>query len=140
MHQPDLLRVAQRAPSILRWQVGSKLLQHLKLRSQLNLLTLLIQQHTQQRLCTTSVLNRLLRKPHIRCIFLYLAISWTRVFLGWVFEEEDDAVDWCVGADEVLVEGDELFALDAGGAEIVEEEGEDASIGLNCGSDISIDS
>lgn len=50
---------------------------------------------------------------------------------GGVFEEEDDAVDGGQGEERGGVEGDELFELDAGDAEVVEEEGEDSGVGFD---------
>lgn len=50
---------------------------------------------------------------------------------GGVFEEEDDAVDGGEGGEGGGVEGDELFELDAGYAEVVEEEGEDSGVGFD---------
>lgn len=50
---------------------------------------------------------------------------------GGVFEEEDYAVDGGEGGEGCGVEGDELFELDAGYAEVVEEEGEDAGVGFD---------
>lgn len=51
---------------------------------------------------------------------------------GGVFEEEDYAVDRGEGGEGRGVEGEELFELDAGYAEVVEEEGEDSGVGFDC--------
>lgn len=70
-------------------------------------------------------------EPNIWCVFLNLAVARPGVLLRWVFEEEDDTVDRGELMQEIRVEGDQFFALNAGGAEIVEKEGEDTCIGLN---------
>lgn len=72
-----------------------------------------------------------MREPDIWRVFMNFAVARPGVFLGRVFEEEDDAVDRRELVEKLRVEGDEFFALNTGGAEIVEQEGEDAGIRLD---------
>lgn len=137
MHLTDAITITQRLAPKLRRKLARKLLKPLQLLPQRHALPrrrggIHVQQHRQQRLGTARILDSLFgEEKRFRGGREGRAGGGRGERGGGVFEEEDDAVDGGEGGEGGGVEGDELFELDAGYAEVVEEEGEDSGVGFD---------